>query len=393
MSTSVVPLVTPGFYAKLRPNMADTEEVEAVKVKQGPPGPKRYQVITRGDDAFAVVCANASNLFLQVERGLSVSESARRKIPHQTIYLDGVYTGPPFYDNKARHYSLDHHSGCVRAFTLATCEQAVVMLLQGLPLNEGEWTVFVNEPDLDSLLAAWVLLNHADLLRQERELLHLAMPLIRVEGVIDAHGHGFSVLTGLGQDEYQRLKGELDQLMEQERQLKKAGAWSTMDLFQYSRDMLEAIDELIFPPAYLEQLGEVEEVARTEVVGQKLAILCRSKLGIYEVEEQLKARYDKRVAIIILDAGGGCFTLRQLDPFFEQGLAPLYKALNQKDPVARAAGSSEEKETRWGGSDDIGGSPRPGGSELTPEQVLDLVRTVYGRKDGWIQRVLKKIKM
>ena len=372
--------------------MADIEEVEAAKVEQAAPRPKRYQVITRGDDAFAVVCGNASNLFLQVEHGISVSESARRKIPPQTIYLDGVYTGPPFYDNKARHYSLDHHSGCVRAFTLATCEQAVVMLLQVLPLNEGEWTIYVNEPDLDSLLAAWVLLNHADLLRQERELLHLAMPLIRVEGVIDAHGHGFSVLTGLAREEYQRLKEELDQLMEQERQLKKAGAWAAMDLFQYSRDMLEAIDELIFPSSYLEQLGEVEEVARAEVVGQKLAILCRSKLGIYEVEQQLKARYDNRAAIIVLDAGGGRFTLRQLDPFFEQGLAPLYKTLNQKDPAAKATGASEEQETPWGGSDDIGGSPRPGGSALTPQQVLDLVREVYAPKEGWMKRVIKKIK-
>jgi hypothetical protein len=367
--------------------MADTEEVEAVEVAQLPARPKRYQVNARGDDAFAVLCANASNLFLQVERGISVSETARRKIPRQTIYLDGVYTGPPFYDNKARHYSLDHHSGCVRAFTLATCEQAVVMLLQGLPLNDGEWTLYVNEPDLDSLLAAWVLLNHADLLRNDQELLHLAMPLIRVEGVIDAHGHGFSVLTGMPREKYQRLKGELDQLMEQERKLKKAGAWATMDLFQYTRDMLEAIDELIFPAGYLDQLCEVEEVARAEVVGRKLAILCRSKLGIYEVEEQLKARYDKRVAIIVLDAGGGRFTVRQLDPFFEQGLAPLYKVLNQKDPEA-----GEDGEARWGGSEQIGGSPRPGGSGLTPERILELVGQVYGPKEGWFKRVFKKLK-
>ena len=370
-------------------NMSDTEQHDEVEAEEEPqPRPKRYQVITRGDEAFAVVCSNASNLFLEVERGLSVSESARKKMPSRTIYLDGVYTGPPFYDNKARHYSLDHHSGCVRAFTLATCEQAVVMLLQGLPLTTGEWTVYVNEPDLDSLLAAWVLLNHADLLRNDQELLRLAMPLIRVEGVIDAHGLGFSVLSGLPREEYDRLKGELDQLMEQERQLKKAGAWATMDLFQYTRDMLEAIDQLIIPDEHLERLSEVEELARVEVMGQKLAILCSSRLGIYEVEEQLKARYDNRLAIIVLDAGEGRFTVRQPDPFFEEGLAPLYKVLNHKDPAVASAG---EEESRWGGSDEIGGSPRPGGSQLTHEQILEMVKGVYGEKEGWVKRFLSKL--
>jgi len=372
--------------------MADTEQLEAVKVEEEPKPesrPQRYQVITRSKDAFAVVCSTSSNLFLEVERSLSVSESARKKMPPQTIYLDGAYTGPPFYDNKARHYSLDHHSGCVRAFTLATCEQAVVMLLQGLPLTSGEWTIFVNEPDLDSLLAAWVLLNHAELLRNDQELLRLAMPLIRVEGVIDAHGLGFSVLTGLPREEYQRLKGEINQLLEQERQLKKAGAWATMDLFQYTRDMLEAIDELIIPEEHLAQMGEVEEVARVEVVGQKLAILCRSGLGIYEVEEQLKARHDKRVAIILLDAGDGRFTVRQLDPFFQEGLAPLYKVLNHKDPAVAGA---DQEEARWGGSDDIGGSPRPGGSQLTHGQLLEIIKGVYGAKEGWVKRLLKKLR-
>ncbi len=370
--------------------MADTEEVPAIVVEADGRSPKRYQVIPRGDDAFAVVCANASALYLLVERGLSVSESARKKIPPQTIYLDGVYTGPPFLDNKARHYSLDHHNGCVRAYTLATCEQAVVMLLQGLPLSEGEWTIYVNEPDLDSLLAAWVLLNYAELMREDQKLLRLAMPLIRVEGVIDAHGHGFSVLTGLPDKQYRDLKGKLDALMEQERSLKKAGAWDTLDLFQYTRDMMEAIDELIFPVGFLDQLREVEEVARVPLRGQKEAVLCRSDLGIYEVEEKLKERYGNRIAIILLDAGKGRFTLRQLDPFFEMGLEPLYKALNQRDPAAGPRG--EDNEHRWGGSSDIGGSPRSDGTDLNGHQIMELVQGIYGVKENWVSRVLGRFK-
>ena len=78
------------------------------------------------------------SIALRIERGLTVDSRARKRYGPQTIFLDGVYNGAPFCDNEARHYSLDHHAGCVRAFTLATCEQAAVMLLQGLPLfGEG----------------------------------------------------------------------------------------------------------------------------------------------------------------------------------------------------------------------------------------------------------------
>jgi len=131
------------------------------------PERRRYRVIER-DGRSLVISGNAPNIELHVERGLSVDGGGRKRFGAQAIFLDGVYTGAPFVDNEARQYSLDHHAECVRAFTLATCEQAVVMLLQGLPLSAGTWTLWINDPDLDSMLAAWVLMNHVELLRDER---------------------------------------------------------------------------------------------------------------------------------------------------------------------------------------------------------------------------------
>lgn len=349
-------------------------------------GRTRYQVVQR-DDTLYVICGNAPNIYLRVERGLTVNDAGRKKYAQQTVFLDGVYTGPPFYDNTARQYSLDHHSGCVRAFTLATCEQAVVMLLQGLPLGEGDWFLYVNEPDLDALLAVWVMMNHVELLHDEGELLREAIPMIRVEGVIDAHGTDMALLTALSAEDYDEQKHRIDRLLEQEKSLKSSGEWTSIDEVHYSRDMLEAIDRLLFPDGYLNELLEIEELSRVPIRGQKMAVLCRSHQGIYAVEAALKARYEKQVGIIVLDLGEGRFTLRQVDAFLDRDLTALYQELNAKDLRARQGG---ETDNLWGGSADIGGSPRKTGSALSGEQILKILQKVYGKENGWIGRLLRR---
>ena len=375
-------------------NKPDREEAKVIVGEietEGEPTPRssrhsRY-VVEPGADEINVVCKNTPNILLRVERGLTVSDNQRKKYPEQSVFLDGVFTGPPFLDNKLRQYSLDHHTGCVRAFTLATCEQAVVMLLQGLPLSEGEWTLFVNEPDLDALLAAWVLLNHVELRRDEGRLMRLAMPLIRAEGVIDAHGLDMAVLTAMPDILYQEQKAKIDKLLEPEKKLKTAGAWDATNLDQYACDRLEAIDGYIYPAGYLDRLMELE-VARVSLGGSKVAILCRSPRGIYDVEAELKERYEKQLGLILLDQGAGKFTLRQVDPFLDKDLRDVYEQLNELDPES----SGKDGENSWGGSDDIGGSPRKTGSGLEGEAILETIRGVFTTQPGFWKRLVGKFK-
>ena len=351
-----------------------------------PPRHRRY-LVRPGEDAINVVCKHTPNILLRVERGLSVGEKHRKKYPEQSIFLDGVYTGAPFRDNEQRQYSLDHHTGCVRAFTLATCEQAVVMLLRGLPLGEGQWTLYVNEPDLDALLAAWVLMNHVELRREEGRLMRRAMPLIRAEGVIDAHGLDMDVLTAMPEEVYAAQKRKIDKLLEPEKKLKGAGAWETTNLEQYARNMMETIDSFVYPAGYLDMLMELE-VDRVSLGGDKVAILTASRKGIYDVETELKERYEKQLGVIVLDQGNGRFTVRQVDPFLEKSLVPVFEALNKLDPEV----SKKDEENAWGGSDDIGGSPRQTGSGLEGEQVLEAIGEVFTEEPGIWGRLVDKFK-
>jgi hypothetical protein len=314
---------------------------------------------------------------LYVQRGLTVSEAERQSYPDQVLFLDGVYAGPPFLDNERRHYALDHHAGCVRPFTLATCEQAVVLVLMGLPLRDGIWRLYVNEPDLDATLAAWVILNHDRLLASDQEVLREVMPLVRVEGVIDAHGFDMDVLTAMPQALFQTYKQRLDQLRARELDLKQHGRWDKEEPIEYTRDLLERIDRHFLgrlrggePPPAPESLREMAWPER------RTAVLVQSKRGIYEVEEQLKRTHGKALAVIVLDQGAGRMTLLQVDPFLRRNLADVYAALNGADPNAKP-----DTGNLWGGSNEIGGSPRKSGAGLSGEQVLEIVCRVFGVDD------------
>lgn len=344
---------------------------------------RRYRVQMH-DNAPMIISGNAPNIRLRIERGLTVDARGRKRFGPQTIFLDGVYSGAPFCDNEARHYSLDHHANCVRGFTLATCEQAAVMLLQGLPLSSDRWTIYVNDPDLDSLLSAWILINHVELLRDDKALLRAAMPVIRLEGVIDAHGTEREILTGFPEAYHKEIRAKVDGLMKNERELKAGGAWHTTNWVEYAVSMFEEMDALLFPEEVLNELMGMQESGRASLEGGRIAVMLESPLGIYEVEAQLKQRYGNALGVIVLQIDTNRYTLRLVDAFLRKDLVAVYRALNRVDPRARSGGTNPNV---WGGSSDIGGSPRGTGTGLSGQQILDVVQSVLGVQPPWYQKL------
>ena len=326
--------------------------------------PQRYAI---EGTTPTVVCHDWPNIFLHVERGLAVSQEQLTDYPRQCIFLDGVFTGPAFLDNDRRQYSLDHHAGCVRAFTLAACEQACVLLVKGIPLWDGEWHVYVNEPDLDAMLAAWVLLNHHALSHDDFTLLRKVMPLIRTEGVIDSLGFNNALLSGLPRRIYEAHKRRIDKLRREEQQLRESRQWTTVDPLEFGMRQLEQLDQHLFPRGR-PRTGGVEAQSQAALPSRKLALLVRSQRGIYEVELSLKEQYGPELALIVLDADEGRMTLRQVDAFLPRNLNNVYPVLNTRDPFVETTGANNS----WGGSEIIGGSPRKSGTGLTGQQVLEI---------------------
>jgi hypothetical protein len=88
-----------------------------------------------------------------IERGRTVPFPA---LPPRSIALDGYVQGPRI-EPETERYSFDHHAGCIRHVTLATCEMTLDALRVGL--SPAGMTVFLNDLDPDSVVAAWLLLR------------------------------------------------------------------------------------------------------------------------------------------------------------------------------------------------------------------------------------------
>ncbi|MDH3446170.1 MAG: hypothetical protein OEN50_19765, partial [Deltaproteobacteria bacterium] len=314
-------------------------------------------------------------MVVRIDRGKSIPASAARKAPPGSIYLDGAAEGGPFLDLEKAVFNLDHHEGCVRSFTLATCEQAMMVIRKGLDLQKRDWTIHANDPDLDTVLAIWVLLNHMRLSDAHLEIRRKIMPLVRLEGAIDAHGLELQDICAFPSELQESVFADLEGLRSSEAALKKDGKWQDIDFLEYTAEVLRAIDGLIYSSHHFEGLLEVEELARVEIGEGQLAIVCRSEAEIYELERHLRRLHGKRLGVIILQKDSKTYTLRQVEAFLPTTLDGVYNRLNLIDPAAgnRASGN------RWGGSEEIGGSPRATGTSLTAQEIADAFAQAYSR--------------
>ena len=343
--------------------------------------PDRYKV-TSGRRGGVVTCSEAPTVRVHIERGLSVTAAEARSFPAGTIFLDGAAQGAPFMAPDKAIYNLDHHEGCVRAFTLATCEQSMVLIRKRLDLRRRDWTVYANDADLDTVLAIWVLLNHLRLMHENPEMCAEIMPLLRLEGVIDALGVEMQDLCALPEAQLAKARGQMDKLLAPERKLKAQGKWDGVDLSVFLAGQLRAIDRLVYPPELLAGAApEVEEIARTELREGSIAVVCRSDLGVYEAERELRRLHGDRLGLFALQKGSGTYTLRQVDASLPTPLDEIYAQLNLVDPGSGGCAASN----RWGGSDEIGGSPRGAGTRMNPQQILDACRLAH-RRSSWRAR-------
>ncbi len=342
--------------------------------------PNRYRIRQAGRERV-LACVEAPTVELRLRRGFTLTAAAARSAPPGSIFLDGTAQGEPFLDPDRGVYNLDHHEGCVRLFTLATCEQAMVLIRKRLDLRKRDWTVFANDADLDTVLAIWVLLNHLRLGADDPRPRDAIMPLLRLEGCIDALGLELQELCALPPELLARTRAQMQELRAKELALQAGGRWEKVDLLPYVASQLQAIDRLVYPAEEFEGVAEIEELARREIVRGSVAVVCRSKAGIYEVERQLRRVHGERLGVIALQKTPATYSLRQVDPALPGTLEQVYARLNLVDPASHGSRSPN----RWGGSDEIGGSPRAAGTRLTPDQIAAACGEAHARP-SWRRR-------
>jgi hypothetical protein len=330
-------------------------------------GVGRYRTRRRGRERV-LVCLEAPTVEVRIDLGACTSAAAAKSAPAGTIFLDGAAQGEPFIDAARDVYNLDHHEGCVRAFTLATCEQAIVLLRRGLDLRRRDFTIHANGVDLDTVLAIWVLLNHLRLGAASNAVRTRILPLLRLEGNIDALGFGCEELCALPEPLLGETRRALAALVDRERAAKARGFGR--DPLAFVASQLRAIDRIAYAGEEIETPLEIEELARAELAGLGVAVVCRADGGVYEVERELRRLHGDRLALLVLQKDAATYSLRAASPAAGARLDRVYAWLNHADP---GSGGGRSK-NRWGGAGEIGGSPRRRGTKLSPAEIATACR-------------------
>lgn len=343
--------------------------------------PNRYSIREIGPEKW-LSCLEAPNLAVFIKFGLSIPAAVVSKAAPGTIYLDGVAQNGPLLDHARHVYNFDHHEGCVRPFTLSTCEQVLLMIKKGLDLCSREWKIYANDPDLDTILAVWLLLNHIRINEQESIRENILFPLVRLQGCIDSLGLELKMLTALPPAFLNQSQRIIDHLRRKEIRIKKEGLWEQTDFLEYTASILHEIDRIMYQSKKLGKLLGLEELARVNLPDNRVAVVLQSDMGIYEIEPQLKKIYGGNIGLAILKRSPGAYTLRQVDPFLKGNLEDVYEKLNFMDTAVKY----RNMDNKWGGSSDIGGSPRESGTQLTPEEIAKACREAF-QKNTFFQKM------
>ena len=312
----------------------------------------RLQALTQERDAAAGRGRPHLRIFAHPGSTFTFDWLRRRDAP--AIALDGCVKGPSQWCPEGPYASMNHHEGVDRGSTRATCEQAVLLVAQGLwetMTRNGVpgADVHVNDCDADVCTAIWALGN-PDRLDEPA-----VQRLILLEGILDTTGGCWTPPWADSE--------MLAQL-----------AWA-FEPYQGRRDHGDAIDAAGMT-AVVDEVGDRITALvdgrgdRRPAWGEFELVAQRGPVAAV-VEHGPYARIAARCAgieTVVAERRSGdrrVVTIAKTSPFVSTDLNTAYDRLNDLDGCTG--------DDRWGGSDLVGGSPRGRGTDLPLDLILDTV--------------------
>jgi hypothetical protein len=314
-----------------------------------------------------------SKFNLIVEPRNSVSwEDFKKNYPPFSIALDGFVNDAPNYDEDTRHINFDHHHGVVREATMATADQVYMAvkggLFQSFRNEDGPFAnIYVNDPDQDTCLAVFILLNH-EMFEGASSIPHFNR-LLNLDSKFDITGGAFLI----------NLRDELLEshawIFQPYTDLRTSGKLSSADE-NIMRDCIEAVCARI-TKFIMGESGKLKLDTRHTVLNTSTVVP-----GFMLVEEigGNSARYhlfsigmNAFISIVARRPDGKyVYSIGRRSRYIPFPVKELFDILNKEEGLTRENG--------WGGSDIIGGSSRSLGSSLEPERVFEIVENYLKQK-------------
>ncbi len=282
------------------------------------------------------------------------------------IALDGVVGGGPRFDLKHNRFNFDHHAGVIREVTMCTARQVYFALkgamIQRLTSADGSLngTIFINDTDQDSSLAAWLLQHHEQFTRGASN--PTIGRLLELTDRLDVTGGAFPM----------NLRGSLERrhnwVFAPYSEFRKSGGLATAKpaaLYDNLMSVFGRLNKFV--------MGEAEEKPFDichDILYQGKDFWIVDEIGGNEARYHLFQNgmtcYISLVAR--LPDNKFVYTVGKASQYYPFPVESLYKAFNEAEGLTCENG--------WNGSTIIGGSPRATGSRLSWEQLCEITLEV-----------------
>ena len=281
--------------------------------------------------------------------------------PKYSIALDGyVHEGPRFDFDKVI-VNFNHHEGVDRLATRATCAQVLMAIRQGMfykfrDSNGVQAQVYVNDCDED-VCTSWFLLNNHHMV--EGTMNPLINRLVAMEDALDSTAGAYPFPVDLP-----ALK-ELAWVFEPYRRFRLNGGLDKRLPGDYDA-IITDVEHRILQHVTGRGKAVTNLDTRYDLIGGGNGWSMVKELGAYARTAMFSDGIKAYVSVRERPNGKYTYTIGKLSPFIPLDLLKLTEILNKEDDI--------QGEDKWGGGNNIMGSPRANGSGLKPEKISEIIK-------------------
>lgn len=287
------------------------------------------------------------------------------KYSNYSVALDGFVNVGPRFDEKKIMVNFNHHEEVDRLATRATCAQVLMAIRQGMFSKfRDEYgvkaNVYVNDCDED-VCTSWFLLNNSHMV--EETMNPMINRLVSMEDALDSTAGAYPFPADLP-----ALK-ELAWVFEPYRQFRMNGGLEKRNAASFHSIITDVEHRIL---QHVTGRGKAVLVfdTRYELIGGGNGWAMVKEVGPYARTAMFSDGIKAYVSVKERQDGNWTYTIGKLSPFIPLDLLKLTEKLNQVDEIVTET-------NRWGGGNNIMGSPRTTGSLLNPENLSKVIKELH----------------
>lgn len=284
--------------------------------------------------------------------------------PAYSIALDGFVNVGPRFDSAKMMVNFNHHEEVDRLATRATCAQVLMAIRQGIfssfrDINGPRANVFVNDCDED-VCTSWFLLHNY----------HLAIgtmnpminKLVAMEDALDSTAGAYPFPADLP------ALQELAWVFEPYRQFRMNGGLEKRNSDSFKSIILDVEHRIM---SYITGHGKsIPLDTRYEIIGSSNGISMVKEVGSHARTGMFSDGIKAYISVRERQDGNFTYTIGKLSPFVNLDLVKLTEFLNN------GLDTSVSENDKWGGGNNIMGSPRIAGSKIKPIDLLNYANQI-----------------